>query len=49
MSEKIEVEPHVDTIKMPGNLKIGLMIAQHRKQCQKIEALRTYVEHMKLH
>jgi aspartate aminotransferase len=34
MSGKIEVEPHVDAIKMPGNLKVGLMIAQHRKQCQ---------------
>ena len=32
MSE-ILVEPHVDTITMPDNLKVGLMIAEQRKKC----------------
>ena len=32
MSE-ILVEPHVDKITMPDNLKVGLMIAEQRKKC----------------
>ena len=33
MLEKIEVESYVDSIKMPENVKIGLMIAESRKKC----------------
>ena len=29
----ILVEPHVDKIVMPENLKVGLMIAEQRKKC----------------
>ncbi len=36
MSRKIEVEPHVNAITMPENLKVGLMIAEHRNQCQSV-------------
>ncbi len=36
MTNKILVEPHVDAITMPENLRIGLMIAEHRKKCSNI-------------
>ena len=34
MTKEILIEPHVDTIVMPDNLKVGLMVSQHRKKCQ---------------
>lgn len=34
MKSDIEVEPYVDSIKMPENVKIGLMISEARKTCQ---------------
>jgi len=30
---EIRIEPHVDKITMPDNLKVGLMIAEQRKKC----------------
>jgi hypothetical protein len=30
---EIQVEPHIDKIVMPENLKVGLMIAEQRKKC----------------
>ncbi|MDW7727078.1 MAG: aminotransferase class I/II-fold pyridoxal phosphate-dependent enzyme [Candidatus Methanoperedens sp.] len=36
MKGKILVEPHVDTIKMPDNLRIGLMVSEHRKKCRNL-------------
>jgi len=30
---EILVEPHVNEIVMPDNLKVGLMIAEQRKKC----------------
>ncbi len=32
---EILVEPHIDAIKMPDNLRVGLMVAEHRKKCNK--------------
>ena len=29
----IQVEPHIDKIVMPDNLKVGLIIAEQRKKC----------------
>jgi hypothetical protein len=31
----ISIEPHVEFMKMPENLKIGLMVSESRKICQK--------------
>jgi len=31
----ILIEPHVDSIIMPENLRVGLMVAEHRKKCHK--------------
>ncbi|MDW7727052.1 MAG: hypothetical protein SCH70_08060 [Candidatus Methanoperedens sp.] len=36
MTGNIHVEPHVDAIKMPDNLRIGLMVSEHRKKCRKL-------------
>jgi len=30
----IQIEPHVDSIIMPENLRVGLMVAEQRKKCQ---------------
>ncbi len=35
--EEIKVNPLVDSIVMPENLKVGLMIAEYRKMCEKTE------------
>ena len=32
----ILVEPHVNKIVMPDNLKVGLMIAEQRKKCASV-------------
>lgn len=32
--KKILVEPHIDNIVMPENLKIGLMVSQQRQKCK---------------
>ena len=32
--KEILLEPHVDSIRMPENLKIGLMVSEARKKCQ---------------
>ncbi|UCG12393.1 MAG: aminotransferase class I/II-fold pyridoxal phosphate-dependent enzyme, partial [Deltaproteobacteria bacterium] len=42
MEKKILVEPHVDSIRMPENLRIGLMVSQQRKKCQKIQCTSEY-------
>lgn len=34
MTTEILVEAHVDAITMPDNLRIGLMVSEHRKKCQ---------------
>ncbi len=34
--KEIAVEPHVDAITMPENLRVGLMISEHRKKCSLI-------------
>ena len=34
--KEIAVEPHVDAITMPENLRVGLMISEHRKKCSAI-------------
>jgi hypothetical protein len=39
MTKEILVEAHVDTITMPENLRIGLMISNHRKKCQSIDPI----------
>jgi aspartate aminotransferase len=31
---EIKIEKHVDAIRMPENLKVGLMVAEHRKKCE---------------
>ena len=33
VNHEISVEPHVDKITMPDNLKVGLMVAEQRKRC----------------
>ena len=33
---EIAIEPHVDAITMPENLRVGLMISEHRKKCSAI-------------
>ncbi len=33
---EIQVEPHIDKIVMPENLKVGLMIAEQRKKCASV-------------
>lgn len=33
---EIAIEPHVDSITMPENLRVGLMISEHRKKCSAI-------------
>lgn len=33
MIENIQVEPYVDSIIMPENLKVGLMVAEQRRKC----------------
>jgi aspartate aminotransferase len=38
----IYVEPYVDSIKMPENVKIGLMISEARKKCQSISCPQKY-------
>jgi len=38
----ILVEPHVDKIVMPDNLKVGLMIAEQRKKCASVECHEEY-------
>lgn len=30
---RIKIEKHVDSLKMPDNLKLGLLVAEHRKKC----------------
>jgi aspartate aminotransferase len=35
MENPIQIEPHVDSIIMPENLRVGLMISEQRKKCQK--------------
>ena len=42
MEKEILVEPHVDSIRMPENLKIGLMVSRQRKKCQKIQCTSEY-------
>jgi aspartate aminotransferase len=42
MTKEIQIEPHVDSILMPENLKIGLMVAEQRKKCQKIKCTSEY-------
>jgi aspartate aminotransferase len=42
MTKEILVEPHVDSIRMPENLKIGLMVSRQRKKCQKIQCTSEY-------
>ncbi len=34
--KEIALEPHVDAITMPENLRVGLMISEHRKKCSAI-------------
>jgi len=34
MIDNIQVEPYVDSIVMPENLKVGLMVAQQREKCR---------------
>ena len=36
MTGNILIEQHVETIKMPENLRIGLMVSEHRKKCSSI-------------
>ena len=38
----IQVEPHIDKIMMPDNLKIGLMIAEQRKKCASVGCHENY-------
>jgi aspartate aminotransferase len=38
----IQVEPHVDKIVMPENLKVGLMIAEQRKKCSSVGCSEEY-------
>ncbi len=33
MIEKINIDPQVETIVMPENLRVGLVVAEHRKKC----------------
>ena len=35
MKKTIRIEPHVDSIIMPENLRVGLMVAEQRKKCHK--------------
>jgi aspartate aminotransferase len=35
--KEILIDPHVDTIFMPENLRVGLMVAEQRKRCEKAE------------
>jgi aspartate aminotransferase len=42
MTKEILVEPHVDSILMPENLRIGLMVAEQRKKCQRIKCTSEY-------
>ena len=35
MEKTIQIEPHVDSIIMPENLRVGLRISELRKKCQK--------------
>jgi aspartate aminotransferase len=42
MTKEILVEPHVDSIRMPENLKIGLMVSEQRKKCQKVHCTAEY-------
>jgi len=30
---EIQIDPHVDAIEMPENLRVGLMVAEARKKC----------------
>lgn len=34
MKNPIQIEPHVDSIIMPENLRVGLMVAEQRKKCR---------------
>lgn len=36
MKKTIQIEPHVDSIIMPENLRVGLMVSEHRKKCQSV-------------
>ena len=42
MIKEILVEPHVDSIRMPENLKIGLMVSRQREKCKKIQCTSEY-------
>ena len=42
MEKEILVEPHVDSIRMPENLKIGLMVSRQREKCKKIRCTSEY-------
>lgn len=37
MAKSILIEDNVDSIIMPDNLKVGLMVSRHRNNCKKIE------------
>lgn len=37
MKRTILVEPHVDSINMPENLRVGLMVSEQRKKCQQVK------------
>ncbi|MFQ5439915.1 MAG: pyridoxal phosphate-dependent aminotransferase [Nitrosopumilaceae archaeon] len=39
---KIRVEPQVDKITMPDNLRVGLMIAEQRKKCAEVGCFEEY-------
>ena len=40
MKKDIQVEPHIDKIVMPDNLKVGLMIAEQRKNVQVVVVMK---------
>lgn len=36
MKKTIQIEPHVDSIILPENLRVGLMVSEQRKKCQSV-------------
>lgn len=36
MPTDLEIDPHVDSIVMPENLKVGMMVAQEREKCRRL-------------
>ena len=43
MLKKFNINQHVESIEMPENLRVGLMVAQHRKMCSGSDCSFDYV------